>query len=99
MAQILLITAANLETGEAQQEKLLGEKPAHWCKKQLELDPEPIPLRKSIRESVELTPDPRDRGGTQSVFVAVDQDEDPLKKGLYWSDLSPAKVRELLREL
>ena len=87
MAQIILITAADQHTGEAQQANLLGFRPAQWCKDNLKLDPDPIALGTRI----ELTL-------SQHVFVKVDHEEDSLAPGLYPSDLIPTEVRELLRE-
>jgi hypothetical protein len=87
MAQIILITAANERTGEAQQAHLLGFRPGQWCQENLKLDPDPIPLGTRI----ELT-------RSQHVFIKVDQEEDSLAPGLYPSDMIPTTVRELLRE-
>jgi hypothetical protein len=87
MAQIILITAADQQTGEAQRAHLLGFRPAQWCQDNLKLEPDPIPLGTRI----ELTL-------SQHVFVKVDQEEDSLAPGLYPSDLIPTEVRELLRE-
>jgi hypothetical protein len=87
MAQIILITAADQQTGEAQQAHLLGFRPAKWCQENLKLDADPIPLGTII----ELT-------RSQHVLVKVDQEEDSLGPGLYPSDLIPTEVRELLGE-
>ena len=89
MAQIILITAANQQTGEDQRASLLGYRPAQWCEEKLKLDPDPIPLGTRI----ELT-------RSQHVFVQIDQDEKgPLQPGLYPSERIPTEVRELLRDL
>ena len=87
MAQIILITAANHQTGEDQRARLLGFRPAEWCQDNLKLDPDPIALGTRI----ELT-------RSQHVFIKVDQEEDSLAPGLYPSDMIPAAVRELLGE-
>ena len=87
MAQIILITAANEQTGEAQQAHLLGFRPGQWCQDNLKLDPDPIPLGTRL----ELT-------RSQHVLVKVDHEEGSLKPGLYPSDLIPTEVRELLRD-
>ena len=87
MAQIILITAANHQTGEDQRARLLGFRPAEWCQDNLKLDPDPIALGTRI----ELT-------RSQHVLVNVDQEEDSLGPGLYPSDLIPTEVRELLRD-
>ena len=85
MVQIILITAANHQTGDDQRAHLLGFRPADWCQDNLKLDPDPIPLGTRI----ELT-------RSQHVFVKVDYEEGSLAPGLYPSDLIPTEVRELL---
>ena len=85
MAQIILITAENQQTGETPRAHLLGFRPAEWCQDNLKLDPDPIPLGRRI----ELT-------RSQHLFIKVDHEEGPLAPGLYPSDLIPTEVRELL---
>ena len=92
MAESLLIIAPNQQRAEPQRELTLGYRPAQWCRDKLELDPESI----GLKERIKLFPD---SGEALHIFVKVDQDEDgPLKPGLYPSDRIPAAVRELLRE-
>jgi hypothetical protein len=93
MAKIILVTAANDQTGEAQRESRLGERPFKWCEDNLKLESAPI----SLTESIRLVPNPNDRGDTQKIFVKVDQDEDASHAGFYPSDMNPSKVRDLLR--
>jgi len=93
MAQIVLITAANQVKGKIQRAHLLGDRPPQWCQEKLKLGPDPIPLETKIW----LTPN---KGDDQHVFVKVSRSEmGPLQPGLYPSDMTPAAVREPLRDL
>jgi len=88
MAQIILITAANQQTGEPKRASALGHRPAQWCQENLKLVPDPIALGTRIEVK-----------SSQHVFVKVDQEEgSPLQPGLYQSDRTTAEVRELLRD-
>ena len=95
MARIILITAANRETGERQREWTLGYKPLQWCRDKLRLDSEPL----GLGERIILVPNPSGKKSIHRVFVEVDKNEKgPLTPGFYPSSLSAAEVRELLRD-
>jgi len=95
MARIILITAANRETGEKQREWTLGYKPLQWCRDKLRLDSEP----RGLGERLILVPNPSGKKSIHRVFVEVDKNEKgPLMPGFYPSSLSHAEVRELLRD-
>ncbi len=88
MAQIILFTDTNQQTGEPKKLSALGYRPAQWCQENLKLESDPIQLG----TRVELA-------NNQRVFVKVDQEEgSPLKPGVYSSDQNPTAVIELLRD-